>query len=146
MSQSEIRRAALDFLARREHSLLELRRKLQKRFPDASDLIEDALAKLVTEKLQSDARFTESFTHHRINQGFGPIRIRHELHERGIAETLIEQYLDRDDNVWQEHITALWQKRFRAIKPKDYTEQAKQSRFLQYRGFTVSQINALFRK
>ena len=145
MPAQDIRRAALDFLARREHSLVELRQKLGRRFSQESELMETVLARLVEENLQSDLRFTENFTHHRKGQGYGPVRIRQELGERGVAETIIEQQLAQEEEFWQEGLTALWQKRFGA-PPKDYVEQAKQARFLQYRGFVWDQIKVLFQE
>jgi len=37
------------------------------------------------------------------------------------------------------------QKKFGKAMPADYKEQARQSRFLQYRGFSTEQIRRLFK-
>jgi len=59
-----LRKTAMDYLARREHSEQELTRKLTVRgFGEV--LIETALAELVTDGLQSDARFAEAFVNSR---------------------------------------------------------------------------------
>ena len=78
-------RAALELLARREHSRRELTRKLAARgFPD--DVIAPALDELERSGALADARFTDSFVRSRIAKGQGPQRIRAELAQRGIAD------------------------------------------------------------
>lgn len=130
-------------LARREHSTKELHRKLLEREFNSAD-IHTALASLESERLLSDQRFTEAFVHYRRNRGYGPIRIRAELLERGIAEDLIEQHLNFADNTWLNDAREVWKKRFKNRKPHDYKSRAQQMRFLQYRGFTQEHINRLF--
>ncbi|MCH8264842.1 MAG: hypothetical protein IIC10_05535, partial [Proteobacteria bacterium] len=50
-----LRRAAMDYLARREHSAFELRRKLSRKYPEADPQEMDAvLEKLRADKLQSE--------------------------------------------------------------------------------------------
>jgi len=68
----------MDFLARREHSEVELRRKLTTRGFDA-DLVETTLADLVAENLLNNARFAESFVYSRFQRGTGPQKIHAEL-------------------------------------------------------------------
>ena len=64
----------MDLLARREHSALELRRKLLVReFDEAT--VDRVLAQLQRDRLQCDARFTESYVHHRANAGFTLIEL-----------------------------------------------------------------------
>lgn len=143
MSKSnEIRRAALNLLARREHSQTELFRKLlKKNFLDTD--IHLVLHGLAQEGLLSDSRFTESFIHYQCNRGYGPLRIRADLLERGISEDLIEHHLEITDNAWLTSVRHVWQKRFKNSLPKDYKTRAQQMRFLQYRGFTHEQIKSI---
>ncbi len=76
-------RAALDLLARREHSRRELERKLGARgFTD--ELIAPTLDALEESGELASARFTASFIRARAAKGQGPARIRAELAERGI--------------------------------------------------------------
>ena len=57
---SQARYSAMNLLARREHSYVELERKLKQRgFADS--VIEQALQRLQEQGLQSDQRFVESF-------------------------------------------------------------------------------------
>ena len=79
----EIRKKAMDFLARREYGQAELAKKLaDKGYKRA--IVEDELQRLTDEGLQSDTRFAESFVQSRINQGKGPQRIRADLRQRGV--------------------------------------------------------------
>ena len=79
----------------------------------------------------------------RAKRGFGPERIQLELEERKVAPHLIERAFQNNDICWQTEIRTVWQKRFGDEIPTDYMEKAKQKRFLQYRGFSIGQINAL---
>ena len=85
---------ALDFLARREHSEHELRQKLKSRDHD-SDAVDAVLQQLKDERLQSDERFTESYVNHRFNAGSGPLKIRHELRQRGMLLGNASQLVDQ---------------------------------------------------
>ena len=134
-----VRRSALDILARREHSKFELQNKLSaKGFAtcDIARVIQD----LVGQGLQSDARFVESYVNMRRKRGFGPIRIKAELRERGIDSELSEQFLDEHSPIWYEMVAIMRCKKFGEKIPDDLRERAKQMRYLYYKGFTADQI------
>ncbi len=132
------RKAAMDYLARREHSRRELKQKLSRKdFPP--DEIESVLDALEQDRLLDDGRFAEAYVHARVNRGFGPVRIRHELRERGVREALAEQALARWRDDWITLAQQQQQKRFGAMADS-YAERARQARFLQHRGFTSEQI------
>lgn len=141
--RAAIRFAAMNHLARREHSASELRDKLARRF-DAPALIEEVVNKLTEEKLQSDERFAEAFVSMRMRQGKGPLRITLELQQKGVAAELREAYLDVSDREWQDLAREVRDKRFGFELPSQPKEKARQIRFLQYRGFTSEQVRALF--
>ena len=139
-----MRVTAMNLLARREHSTQELRDKLLARgFED--DVITPALQTLSREGLLSDERFTESFIHSRVDRGSGPLKIRAELRQRGVADELITAWLDERDQVWLERAEAVRCKKFGSALPVEYKEKARQARFLQYRGFTPEQTRRLLR-
>lgn len=135
------RHVAMDYLARRDHSEAELRRKLASR-DFTADEIDATLGDLVREGLASDARFAEAFAAHRARRGQGPVRIRVELESRGVAGELIDEQLRAHD--WVAVASAARDKRFGAAAPADYREWARQARFLQNRGFTSEQVRAAF--
>ncbi|HEX7047529.1 MAG TPA: regulatory protein RecX [Gammaproteobacteria bacterium] len=132
-------RLALGLLARREHSFLELSRKLTQRdIPD--DIIQSTLESLQAEKLLSEERFVEQFVRSRIERGDGPMKIRSELAQRGIDSARAEQEIDQQDPDWPALAEAQRRKRFGVEIPAEFTERARQARFLQGRGFGMSEI------
>jgi regulatory protein len=139
-----LRRVAMDFLARREHSAQELGRKLKAR-SDKMDDVEAVLQQLQQEGLQSDERFTEAYVHHRINAGVGPLKIRYELRQKGIDESLVDTVLEPLNDQWDEMMYAQRERKYGSAIPGDYTERMKQARFLQNRGFSPESVMRLFR-
>ncbi len=137
------RNAALGLLARREHSTQELQRKLDAR-GYGNDEIDTVLADLHREHLLSDERFTEEYVRFRVNKGFGPVRLKQELAERGISAAQAAPYLEGYD--WFDLAAEARVKRFGHLEPDDFKHRAKQMRFLQYRGFTAEQIRNVFKQ
>ena len=135
------RRAALELLARREHSRRELTKKLVAR-GFTGEVIGPALDELERSGALADARFTDSFVRSRIAKGQGPQRIRAELAQRGIPDAEADDGLRTVDVDWLARIRAVRAKRFGPQLPRDYAERARQARFLQYRGFDSAQIRA----
>ncbi len=84
VNEASVRLAAMNLLARREHSRREMQRKLGRRFPP--ELLDTALNRLQEERLLCDSRFAECFLRQRAGRGFGPQRIRHELRERALKD------------------------------------------------------------
>ncbi|WP_207268237.1 recombination regulator RecX, partial [Pseudomonas sp. FW305-28] len=130
-----VRRTAMDLLARREHGRVELTRKLRQRgAPD--ELIDTALDRLTEEGLLSESRYLESFVAYRARSGYGPLRIREELGQRGLQRPDIELALRESGIDWQEQLTDTWRRKFSGHLPIDARERAKQGRFLAYRGYS----------
>jgi regulatory protein len=103
------------------------------------------LEKLASEGLQSDERFAESFVHHRIGMGQGPIKIQQELRQRGVDQALIDNALTAESFDWLSLANEVRLKKFGDSIPDDYQKKAKQLRFLYSRGFNTELINQLFR-
>jgi regulatory protein len=141
--ERSIRNTALDILARREHTRQELTRKLKaKDFSDSE--IREQLETLITEGLQSDERFTESYTNMRRNRGYGPLKIKQELQQKGISSELIDSYLSFNDEIWLETACQAYEKKFSAKVLDSANQRAKRMRFLQSRGFTGDIIKKTF--
>ncbi len=140
-SENELWAKAINSLARREHSIFELRHKLL-RINDDEILVERVIAQLCQQGYLSDVRFCEAYIRHRIERGVGPVRIQVELNQRGVAQELISNAFDELDYNWNTLAEAARQKRFGNFVPDDFSQRAKQMRFLQYRGFTSEHIRA----
>lgn len=147
---SSPRNVAFDILARREHSVAELRDKLLAReFP--ADLVEQTLSALIEEGLLSEQRFIDSFLASYTRRGHGPLWLRAELQRRGIdnaeiAAALAAQELAGHPVDWPAEARTVREKRFGPGPPTDYKDRTRQSRFLQYRGFSSDQIRQAFRE
>ena len=140
-STRTIRVAAMDYLSRREHSSHELFQKLLLKDYEADD-ISETLQRLTDQGLLSDSRFTEAFINQRINSGSGPLKIHAELRQKGISDAMIASFLNGRDGLnvlWQESALAVRIKKYGSEPPADLKEKARQSRFLQSRGFSSEQ-------
>ncbi len=134
---------ALRYLAAREHSRLELGRKLARHAEEGDD-VAAVLDWLEAQKFLSEERFAESLVNRR-SARFGNSRIVSELQSHGIDEVTvaglkIELVADEDERAWE-----VWRRKFRqpAI---DAPEAAKQMRFLQQRGFSHGAIQSVMRR
>ena len=133
--------SAMNMLARREHSVFELTRKLeQKDFP--SEMIKEVIERLIADNLLSDERFAEAYVRMRSARGFGLQRIRLEMKERGVDSYLIDRAIAESDVDWNALASEVRDRKFGEQRPEEFSLRAKQMKFLQYRGFSHAQINA----
>jgi regulatory protein len=130
---------AVRLLSRREHSAFEIRDKLHKRDFDEAE-IEQTIIELQQGGWLSDERFAEAYIRMRQKKGFGPIRISMELNERGVKESIVDDYLQAGDEGWQQTLEQQYLKKYKNKSIVDYNDKAKRIRFLQYRGFALDVI------
>jgi len=124
-------------LARREHSQFELRQKLAELGAE-NPVIDTLLHEFSTENWQNDQRFTEVFIRYSARKGQGALNIRQELKQRGITDKeMVEELLAEHD--WFDLAQQTRSKKFGEELPTERKEQARQLRFLQYRGFSSEQ-------
>jgi regulatory protein len=133
---------AVRLLSRREHSAFEIRDKLRQRDFDEGE-IEQTIIELQQGGWLSDERFAEAYIRMRQQKGFGPIRIAIELNERGVKESIVDDYLQADDEGWQQTLEQQYLKKYKNKPVEDYNDRAKRIRFLQYRGFALDVIYQL---
>ena len=152
---------ALQWLAQREHSRLELRRKLlrlarqrvadgdaavndrdSEGSPDPGPEVDALLEWLLAHRYLSDARFVESRVNAR-SARYGNLRIRQELGQHGAvldsdaAERLKDSELAR--------ARAVWQRKYGSNPAGSAPERARQMRFLARRGFSAETIRRVVR-
>lgn len=138
-----IRAKALELLARREHSRLELRQKLlQRGFP--IERIEPVLDRLIEERLLDEGRYAELYACARADKGYGPLRIARELRERGVPDDAVAAAVDDLSDQWFSKLRELHRKRFKSSIPADAAGRMQQTRVLRQHGFTLEQIKQLF--
>lgn len=137
--EKDIELRAVNLLSRREHSQLELQRKMEQRGFD-SKAVKTVIERLAERNWQSDDRFTGSFIRHRIMQRQGPIKIRAELTMRGIQNDDIERHFEAENVDWFALAAEALQRKFRTAAGDDRKEYARRQRFLASRGFTMEHI------
>lgn len=133
---------ALRLLGQREHSRLELQRKLAPHVQEGDDL-EALLDALQDKGFVSEQRVVESVLHQRARR-LGSARIRQELQAKGIAPEAVAQALQGLHDTELARATEVWQKKFGtpAAEPK---EHARQVRFLMARGFGAEVVRRVVR-
>jgi regulatory protein len=123
---------ALRYLAGREHSRLELERKLA-RFGDDADEIRRVLDELTARGFISEQRVVESVLYQRAGK-LGSARVLSELRAKGLSPEALESAAETLHASEQERARAVWRKKF-GVLPTDAAERARQMRFLAARGF-----------
>lgn len=123
---------AFIYLARREHSRLELEKKLAPHAKNFEEL-SFALDSFEQQGFLSDNRVVEQVICVR-RKKFGGRRIVQELRQKGIDENLITAALKNLKETELQTAREVWQKKFGAM-PIDAKERGKQIRFLMSRGF-----------
>jgi regulatory protein len=137
--EQKARASALRLLARREHSRHELALKLRQRQAPES-IIDRVLDDYEQEGWLSDERFAEVYGRQRRALGYGPARIRSELQQRGVR-------------LWPDCLSCMTEANWVALAVKarqkkfgltyigdDWTQKARQARFLGQRGYSGEQV------
>lgn len=137
---------ALQWLARRDHSRAELRRKLL-RWRDGQDecdgeaRVDEVLDWLAANRVLDERRFVESRVHARVGR-FGNRRIENELKQHGVAlDASAAAQLRASELARAREVRT---KRFGAL-PNDAAARIKQMRFLAGRGFSSDAIRRALR-
>ncbi|MDD4885563.1 MAG: recombination regulator RecX [Thiomonas sp.] len=141
-SQPSLRARAVRYLAQREHSRVELRRKLS-RYCDQPEVIDALLDDLERGNLLSSERFALSLIHRR-QQRYGNLRITQELGVHGLAAAATAEPLQALKDSELARAQAAWARKFQTL-PQDTAERAKQARFLSQRGFSSETVRAVLR-
>lgn len=132
-------RLAIAALARREHSRVELERKLHQRLQGEETPADIAcvLDRLQARGLLSDQRMAVALVRSRAPR-YGRLRIQQELQRRGVDRETINAALPPAEDE-SAAAAAIWQRKFGqpASTPQ---ERARQGRFLAARGFAASVI------
>ena len=132
-SPLSLKARALRFLSLREHSRLELGRKLAKYAEEGDDV--DALLDLLEKNnWLSQERFSESLIHRRAAR-YGNSRIVAELQSHGVNGEALQDLKSHLADTELERAQEIWQRKF-GVVANDPQERNKQIRFLLQRGFS----------
>ena len=135
--QLSLKGRALRFLSMREHSRLELGRKLSK-YAEEGDDVGALLDFLEKNNWLSQERFSESLIHRRAAR-FGNSRIVAELQSHGVNGEALQELKTGLNDTETARACEVWQRKFGQV-PTDAAERGKQVRFLMQRGFSQKAI------
>jgi len=138
---ADLRVRALQLLTRRDHSRAELRAKLAGE-ADSAEALDAVLDALQEQRLLSDHRFASQRVVARAGR-YGNARLKQELRQTGISDEDIAAALPEAGDEAQ-RCQSVWARKFGEL-PKSAAERAKQTRFLQYRGFSGDAIRQVMR-
>ena len=136
-----IRLKIMDFLSRREHSSREILNKMSNRV-ESKEMLLDSIKELIEDGLLSDERFAESYFQSRKNRGYGPLRIRNELKQKGVGDQIFFT-LSNEVN-WHKYALEALRKKINGDLPTETKDVLKLKRFLNYRGFDFQDIDRAF--
>lgn len=135
---------AVGLLSRREHSRVELQRKLAPH-ADSQEALDKVLDDLARAGWQSDARFTQGWVHRKAS-AHGTARIAQDLRSQGIAAEEIAAVQSELKATELSRAQAVWSRKFsRSAVPLSQAEYAKQGRFLASRGFSTDIIRRVLK-
>ncbi|MES2018622.1 MAG: recombination regulator RecX [Pseudomonadota bacterium] len=137
--QLSLKGRALRFLSMREHSRLELGRKLA-RYAEEGDDVDALLDFLEQNNWLSQQRFSESLIHRRAAR-YGNSRIMAELQSHGVAGEALKQLKAGLGDSEAARACEVWQRKFGSVAV-DAVERNKQMRFLLQRGFSQRAVQA----
>lgn len=136
-AQPSLKGRALRLLSMREHSRVELERKLA-RFEEEDGTLAKALDELQAKGFINEARVIESVLHRRAGK-LGAARIKQELQSKGLDPQAVRDAVTGLQETERERAQEVWCRKFGAA-PADAKEAVRQMRFLATRGFTTDVI------
>lgn len=108
---------------------------------DDVDLVLDRLEEL---GYLNDERYAEMYVRScKTSKGYGPIKTRIKMKEKGIPSNIIDTHLNESDECWGDIARQARERKFGDL-PHDRDEKNRQMRFLASRGFSFNQISKAF--
>ena len=128
---------ALRFLSMREHSRLELGRKLARHAEEGDD-VEALLDFLEKNNWLSQERFAESLIHRKASR-YGNSRVMAELQSHGVNGEALAELKSGLASSEKARAVEVWRRKFGTVA-QDAAERSKQMRFLMARGFSSGAV------
>lgn len=133
---------ALKYLAAREHSRMELARKLGPH-AESAEQVEALLDELEQKGFLSAERFAQSVVHRKAAR-YGVARLKAELQQHRLPDDIARPVIESLKSTELERASALWARRY-GEPPATPEERARQSRFLAARGFSGEVIRRVLK-
>ena len=98
---------------------------------------ESVVEQLSTSGLISEERFSKALIQVRVRQGYGPVRIKYELTQRGVADDLATTCLAEWNDSWTQQLTRVIERKYGDRPANSFNEWAKRANFLKNRKGTI---------
>lgn len=151
MEAKNLYQYAVWLLGRRDYATQEMKQRLSRKIyekqqesPTEEGVLESVIQKLLDNQYLDDERCISLFAQSYVRKGYGPIRVKMSLREKGFDAEMIERTLSVLEVDWFANAEEVYKKKFGECKPADYKEKQKQVRYLLYKGFTSDIIYELF--
>ncbi|QDX31115.1 recombination regulator RecX [Dickeya poaceiphila] len=156
---SNILRYAMNVLAVRDHSEIELRRNIAAylqtnlecdnadecyALSELNKQIEQVVASCRQQGWLDDERYAQRYIHGRCRKGYGTQRICAELSQRGIDKSIQRMALQSCNIDWYSQARTVANRKFGSPLPITWQERAKVQRYLLYRGFSHDEIQSVY--
>lgn len=147
LDEAALRHKSIELLARREYSYAELEGKLIP-YSEEEGPVYTVLDWLIEMGLQCDARYAKMYVRSKALAGYGPVRIRLEMKQKGINEFLMEDafFAAESEVSWSDEVDRLIEKKSKSLDLADFKDKNKVMGYLQRRGFSLDQIYAGFER
>ncbi|HEY4665085.1 MAG TPA: recombination regulator RecX [Comamonas sp.] len=133
---------ALKYLSQREHSRLELERKLSSHVEEGEDL-SAVLDALEAKGFINSERVAQSVLYRRSSK-LGNARVMHELRSKGLDDETLHAAAEQLKETEYARAWDVWQRKFGTVASTPQ-ERMKQMRFLASRGFGGDVVNKVLR-
>ena len=141
MTLNELKKSALQLLARREYSTQQLMQRLQSKAAD-DQLVQQVISWCQAENYQSDVRFVDMLLRSRLGKGYGPLYIQQECRRHGVDTALLQQQLTLLEPDWLALAQSVYLKKYAGSAITSANERARRLRYLQQRGFYPEDCSA----
>lgn len=147
---------AVQLLAQRNHSTVELKQKLSLYATQKSDQDSDNNLVPLTHQIDAviqycllkhwldDDSYINQYIDIRIRKGYGKNRIIMELRQRGLDNNRIVTIMQQKEIDWCQLALTQVKKKFLSINLRDIRQKSKVNQFLLYRGFCQEEIRYIF--
>lgn len=147
---------AVQLLAQRNHSSVELKKKLSAFYTkkladnqhdfsdDAAIQIDEVIQYCISHHWLDDETYINQYIDMSVRKGCGKNRIIMELKQRGLDANLVLSVISRKDIDWEELAILQLMKKFPITNKNDIQQKAKIFQFLLYKGFNQSEINLAY--
>lgn len=138
---SKLKNRALYWLSKRDYSQAKFLTKLQQVCDDEL-LIANVMQEYISSGYLDDQRYIQVVYNNKVASGLGLFRVKQELQKAGFERPLIELTVEEKSTDWFENAVTTYMKKYGETLPadKDYKEQGKRFRYMQYRGFGPDEI------